>query len=174
MFRLCFCVSVRMNLISHTWFLHIMYWFLSSSRTRFVLFLCLSYSVALFFSSFRSFVLCCLIFLLSAIKCRVSLCKYGFSKNSLAFNWYLSDEWILKDWLLRVVFLPLCQLSATKTILLARSFNGSFAENLFYWSTKKTQTFFFQRKHEKTEWKCLSSKISITKTTTTRNVYTIY
>lgn len=26
--------------------------------------------------------------------------------------WYLSDEWILKDWLLRVVFLPLCQLSA--------------------------------------------------------------
>lgn len=48
----------------------------------------------------------------------VSLCKYEFSKNALTFNWYLSDEWILKDWLLRVVFfLPLCQLyiSATKT-----------------------------------------------------------
>lgn len=154
MFRLCFCVSVRMNLISHTWFLHIMYWFLSSSRTRFVLFLCLSYSVALFFSSFRSFVLCCLIFLLSAIKCRVSLCKYGFSKNSLAFNWYLSDEWILKDWLLRVVFLPLCQLSATKTILLARSFNGSFAENLFYWSTKNANFFFKQNMRKPSENAC--------------------
>lgn len=120
MFRLCFCVStVRMNLISHTWFLHIMYWFLSSSRAR-IQFLVLCLSHARFVVSFfrLSLVLCCLIFLFSAIKCRVSLCKYGFSKNSLAFNWYLSDEWILKDWLLRVVFLPLCQLSATKTISL--------------------------------------------------------
>lgn len=170
---LCFCSHE--SYLAYVIFTHYVLISVFISHSLCSLSLSILFGRVIFFSSFRSFVLCCLIFLLSAIKCRVSLCKYGFSKNSLAFNWYLSDEWILKDWLLRVVFLPLCQLSATKTILLARSFNGSFAENLFYWSTtKKTPTFFFQRKHEKTEWKCLSSKISITKTTTTRNVCTIY
>lgn len=51
----------------------------------------------------------CVIFSLpfGAIKCGVSLAIQ---------LWYLSDEWILKDWLLRVVFLPLCQLSATVVV----------------------------------------------------------
>lgn len=80
-------------------------------------------AVLLFFRHFSSFF---------AIKCRVSLCKYGFSKNSLAFNWYLSDEWILKDWLLRVVFLPLCQLSTIHKDHFESFVCFEFALKLFY------------------------------------------